>query len=256
MTIVLGNRPVKLQTNLEHSREARIRHFVDGTPAESVAEAMVAPYAPAPGSPRPVPVSEIRGAHRGIYTGARRRRSVPQDGVVGLYASRLDAQAARRLNQVEITPVSPLKSVGRGSARHYETLYPSKNIQLPSINVEVKVDLSGSKARVTGTLKRLNPVPMMRMMMSGLTLSQTHRLANSRRALVASMATLMLMAGMATSTFAVEEMDVQSGDVAAEVGFGVAERYPSSWTLDGDSLPAADESPIKETGLSRVSSPN
>lgn len=256
MTIVLGKRPARIQTNLEHSREARIRHFVEGIPAESVAEAMTAPYEPAPGSPRPVPVSEIRGIERGIYVGARRRRAVPADGQVGLYASRLDAQAARRLSSVEQPVHLTLKSVGRGSKEHYQSLYPSRNVQLPDISFDISIDVEAHKQRLLQVVRGLNPMPFLRLLIAGLSLSHSHRLSNSRRALMASMAAIVLLAGMATSTLAAQQMryEVQPGDtlesVAAEFGVDPEAIYRSSWMPNGYTLEAGQVIIIPEPGQS------
>ncbi len=234
MTIVLGRRPAAQPSDTQQRRQEWVNHF-----RENAAEPVVsAPRASTiPSGPPPVPVAEIRGAHRGIYASSRRRRCAAPDGVVGLYASRLDAQKAKRLNTIETRPATTTRHIGRGSQHHYDTLYPSKNIciPVPTVRLHAPVPSGVVKGQAGRIAAAIRPSAWPRPSFAGFSVHNSYRLANSRRALLASMAALVLMLGMATSTLAAQQLryEVQEGDtlesIALEFGVDPEAIYRSSW---------------------------
>ena len=235
MTIVLGRRPAAQPSDSQQRRQRWVQHFqahaaIPDAPA-------VAPARSIPLGPAPVPVAEIRGAHRGIYASGKRRRCAAPDGVVGLYASRLDAQQAKRLHTIPSRSQAPTRHIGRGSQHHYDTLYPSKHVCIPAPTISVRMPLStfGLKQRAGVVVAAMLPSAWPKPSFNGFSMQHSYRLANSRRALLASMAALVLMLGMATSTLAAQQLryEVQPGDtldtIATEFGVDPEAIYRSSW---------------------------
>ncbi|MCA9833762.1 MAG: C39 family peptidase [Thermomicrobiales bacterium] len=255
MTIVLGRRPAATPTATQQRREQWVQHFRDGSPEP---EQVVIPTVPVmTNGLAPVPVAEIRGKHRGIYASNKRRRAAAPNGVVGLYASRLDAQSAGRLSTISAQPRIATNQIGRGSRAHYETLYPSKNLELripePSLPLQAKVhETRGSIIAKTTAIIAWRP----QITVPHISFTQGHRLANSKRALYASMAALVLMVGMATSTLAASQYryEVQEGDtldsIAAEFGVDPEAIYRSSYMPYGYDVTAGQIIVIPEEGQS------
>ncbi len=235
MTIVLGRRPAAQPSDTQQRRQQWVQHFQDH--AATSEAPIAAPTRSIPPGPAPVPIAEIRGAHRGIYASSKRRRCAAPDGVVGLYASRLDAQQARRLNTISTRPAVCTRSIGRGSQHHYDTLYPSKHVRIPAPAISLQMPMSADtmKQRAHGVVAGMRPSAWPKPSFAGFSMRHSYRLANSRRALFASMAALMLMVGMATSTLAAQQLryEVQEGDtldtIAAEFGVDPEAIYRSSW---------------------------
>ena len=239
MTIVLGRRPAAQPTDSQQRRQEWVNHFrtrvAESAPVEETLPTVDLPART--GGPSPVPLAEIRGSHRGIYASARRYRGAAQNGVVGHYASRLDAQNAARLNTVKTQPRPVVQSIGRGCDQHYENLHPGKNlvVNTPEISITMpKVELN-LREKTGEMIERINPANWFMPILSGLTLSRSGRLSYSRRALMVSLATFVLMAGMATSTLAAEQLhyEVREGDtldsIATEFGVDPEAIYRSSW---------------------------
>lgn len=258
MTVVLGRRKAARPTDTQQRRQDWVSHFRTIEPERAPEPAPVSFGAATPGGPSPVPLAEIRGAHRGIYASARRYRGAAADGVVGHYASRLDAQNARRLNAVEVRPHAQLRSIGRGSNDHYEKLHPSKNLEIatPEIRLQIPPVHRQVGERLTSMLHAMHPANWLMPALSGLNFSHSYRLANSRRALIASLAAFVLMAGMATSTLAASQYryEVQEGDslegIAAEFGVDPEAIYRSSWMPNGYAVTPGQILVIPEPGQS------
>lgn len=259
MTIVLGRRPVAQPTDSQQRREDWVNHFKTQVQEPEIAPVARASTTQAPiGGPAPVPLAEIRGKHRGIYASARRFRAASPDGVVGLYASRIDAQKALRLNRIESPTRLQTRSIGRGSDAHYETLHPNKclEISVPEFNVtlpSVKLPVS-RPTEVRATLQR--SFVSFWQGISGITLKHGHRLSYSRRAMLASLAAFVLMAGMATSTLAAQQLryEVREGDslesIASEFGVDPEAIYRSSWMPNGWEVAPGQVIVIPEPGQS------
>lgn len=259
MTIVLGRRPIAQPTDSQQRRQDWVNHF-----RTSTVEPETAPVSPSrpvtaeKGGPSPVPVAEIRGDHRGIYASARRYRSAKPDGVVGLYASRIDAQNAQRLNKVQSRPQLHTRTIGRGCDDHYENLYPSKKLEIttPEINFTVPSFRLNARERISNAFSVGNPFEVFIKQLSGLTLKHSHRLAYSRRAMLASLAAFVLMAGMATSTLSAQQLryEVQEGDsldsIAMEFGVDPEAIYRSSWMPYGYDVAPGQVIVIPEPGQS------
>lgn len=256
MTIVLGRKPAAQPTNSQKRREEWVNHFRD-IEAERAPEPVAVPFAPVnAGGPSPVPLAEIRGTHRGIYASARRYRGASADGVVGHYAARLDAQNARRLNSIQTQPQSHLRTIGRGCDSHYESLHPSKQLEIstPEIRLPLPSIQIDPVNRIASLINAIHPATWLFPALSGLRLSRSYRLANSRRALIASLAAFVLMAGMATSTLAAQQYryEVQEGEsldgIAAEFGVDPEAIYRSSWMPNGYSVTPGQVLVIPEPG--------
>lgn len=255
MTIVLGRRPAAQPSDSQQRRQQWVSHFRDNAPAPVIVES-AAKSSRIPTGPAPVPVAEIRGSHRGIYASARRHRSAPTNGMVSLYASRVEAQTAKRLNSVESRPHTATKSIGRGSQQHYETLYPSKNIHVsaPTIEINMPISFASFKQQLAGIMFAMRPATWPRPSFAGMHLQNHARLGHSRRALLASMAALVLMLGMATSTLAAQQLryEVQEGDtldsIAAEFNVDPEAIYRSSWMPYGYDVQPGQVIVIPEPG--------
>lgn len=234
-----------------------MNHFRSGsTEQEIVADVPLARPQRHEGGPAPVPLAEIRGQHRGIYRSARRFRTVAPDGVVGLYASRIDAQNAQRLHKVESRPPLFIRSIGRGCDDHYQTLHPNKNLEIttPELNITMPVVKLNLRDRVSKLRAGFNPFGALLTQLSGLSLKHGHRLSYSRRAMLASLAAFVLMAGMATSTLSAQQLryEVQHGDslesIAVEFGVDPEAIYRSSWMPNGFSVTPGQVLIIPEPG--------
>ena len=242
MTIVRGRRPTAQPTDSQQRRENWVNHFRTHTGEPEATVIQNCGLSPArSGGPGPVPVAEIRGDHRGIYASARRFRSAAPDGVVGLYASRIDAQNARRLNTIESRPQLYTRTIGRGCDDHYKILHPSKNIEIAAPNLQItmpRVELN-VRERLSSVRLQFHPFRSLLAQLSGLSLKHGHRISYSRRAMLASLAAFVLMAGMATSTLAAQQLryEVQEGDtlnsIAIEFGVDPEAIYRSSWMPNG-----------------------
>ena len=257
MTIVLGRRPTAQPTDSQQRRDEWVNQFRTRT-AESDVQPVASPGSShaQPGGPAPVPLAEIRGDHRGIYASARRYRAASPDGVVGLYASRIDAQNAQRLNTVKTPPQIYVRNVGRGCDDHYENLHPSKNLEIttPRVNINMpKINLN-LREQIPALRSRFHPVRTLWTQLSGLSLKHGHRLSYSRRAMLASLAAFVLMAGMATSTLAAQQLryEVQEGDsldsIALEFGVDPEAIYRSSWMPNGYTVTPGQVVIIPEPG--------
>lgn len=254
MTIVLGRRPAAQPTDTQQRRQEWVNHFRESGVGAAHTEATSS--ATIPTGPSPVPVAEIRGTHRGIYASARRHRTAASNGMVGLYASRIEAQKAKRLHAVETRTRTATRSIGRGSQEHYETLYPSKNLRVsaPSIELTMPLSAAGMKSQLGNILRAMNPARLPKPSLAGLNFQNHARLANSRRALLASMAALVLMVGMATSTLAAQQLryEVQEGDsldsIAAEFNVDPEAIYRSSWMPYGYDVQPGQVIVIPEPG--------
>ena len=255
MTIVLGRRPAAQPTDTQQRRQQWVNRFRENAVGPVPVE--LAPQSPViPSGPAPVPVAEIRGTHRGIYASTRRHRSAAANGMVGLYASRIEAQKAQRLHSVETRPGIATKSIGRGSQAHYETLYPSKHVQVsaPNIELSMPVSFSSLKSETRRMLSAVRPSAWPKPSLSSLNFQNHARLAHSRRALLASMAALVLMLGMATSTLAAQQLryEVQEGDtldtIAAEFNVDPEAIYRSSWMPYGYDVQPGQVIVIPEPG--------
>lgn len=238
MTIVLGRRPVPMPAKSEQKREQWVNRFREGSPVTEAEP--VTTFNAAPGGPAPVPLAEIRGQHRGIYASSKRHRGAAPNGVVGLYTSRLDAQSAARLSRTENRGINAARRIGRGSNEHYEQLYPTKNLELrtPQVDLDVRGRADAVANGVADLMRNLR-VHRPHLDFSAFSRRHSYRLANSRRALYASMAALVLMVGMATSTFAASQYryEVQEGDtlegIAAEFNVDPEAIYRASWMPNG-----------------------
>lgn len=257
MTIVLGRRPTAQPTDSQQRRQEWVNHFKTSTAEPEMAAAL--PSIPTPakaGGPSPVPLAEIRGDHRGIYASARRYRAAAPDGVVGLYALRIDAQNAQRLNKVQSQPQLYTRTIGRGCDDHYENLYPSKNLEInaPEIRVTVPSFKLNARRRFSSAVSMGNPFKQIFSRLSGLTLKHGHRMAYSRRAMLASLAAFVLMAGMATSTLSAQQLryEVQEGDsldsIATEFNVDPEAIYRSSWMPTGYDVTPGQVIVIPEPG--------
>lgn len=259
MTIVLGRRPISQPSNAEQRRQDWVNHFKSHTEEpEAIPMVPSLPVPVSPGGPSPVPLAEIRGDHRGIYASARRYRAASPDGVVGLYASRIDAQNAQRLNKVQTHPQLFTQTIGRGCDDHYETLYPRKNLEVstPEFNITIPTLRFSARARFSSITNIMGSFQRFFVALSSLTLKHGHRLSYSRRAMLASLAALVLMAGMATSTLAAQQLryEVQEGDsldtIAAEFGVDPEAIYRSSWMPNGYEVTPGQVLVIPEPGQS------
>lgn len=258
MTIVLGRRPISQPTNAQQRRQDWVNHFKSHTD-EPEMESMPPSYPTTAnaGGPAAVPHAEIRGDHRGIYASARRYRAASPDGVVGLYSSRIDAQNARRLNTVQVQPQLYTRTIGRGCNDHYQTLYPHKNLEInaPEINMTLpSFTFNNARARVSSVARADNSIKRFFVALSGLTLKHGHRLSYSRRAMLVSLAVVVLMAGMATSTLAAQQLryEVQEGDslesIAVEFGVDPNAIYRASWMPTGYEVTPGQVIVIPEPG--------
>lgn len=257
MTIVLGRRPTAQPTDTQQRRQDWVDQFRARTSEpENTSAAPTIPVRVQPGAPSAVPLAEIRGGHRGIYASARRFRSASPEGVVGLYASRIDAQNAQRLNKVQPRPMLTTRSIGRGSDEHYENLHPSKCLEIstPKVNITLPTISLNPIDRVKQVNRAGNPIRQLIAQLSGLSLKHGHRISYSRRAMLASLAALVLMAGMATSTLAAQQVryEVQEGDslngIAAEFGVDPEAIYRSSWMPNGYTVTPGQVIVIPEPG--------
>lgn len=242
MTIVLGRRPTAQPTDSQQRRDDWVNHFrTQATEPEMGPDVVTHPIQVQKGGPAAVPLAEIRGEHRGIYASARRYRAASPDGIVGLYASRLDSQNARRLNTVQPRPLVYTRTIGRGCDDHYECLHPRKSIGISTPEISFKVPALKFSLRewISESRSSFHPLRNLLVGLSGLSLKHGHRLSYSRRAMLASLAALVLMAGMATSSLAAQQLryEVQEGDtlttIAAEFGVDPEAIYRSSWMPHG-----------------------
>lgn len=261
MTIILGRRPQPQPTSIEVVRAEWVDQFRTGHVARGRLTV-------SDDDPAPVPGAEIHSPVRGALRTAPGWRACPRDGVVGLYATRLDSQQARRLRpcapqqpdpRVPSVVARPAKCVGRGTAAHYQAQHPHLEIAVPRPTLPARPRLRLSAPNLTAMPRAVWDSAVVwlkawQALGSGATRS---RMAGSRRAVLASMAALMLVAGMATSTFAAGSQmryEVQPGDtldsLAAEFGVDPEAIYRSSYMPNGTELVPGQVIIIPEVGQS------
>jgi LysM repeat protein len=213
-------------------------------------------------------MAEVRMHMPEQETVGSRRSASRQDGLVGLYASRLDAQRAQRMTtgrtlQVArsgqsrpCTIVRGTAAVGRGAPEHYRRLYPGQRPEL---------------RRLRGGGAFMNPLPSshllserVRAVPAGLGIAawrsafrgamQFPRFAAPRRLVMASLAALIIVAGAATSGLAQQRYEVQPGEtlesVAAKFGVDADGIRRSSYMPNGDVLSAGQVIVIPDQGQS------
>lgn len=208
-----------------------------------------------PEGPPPVPVAEVR-----MHVPDAERRSWPRrdsrpDGLVGMYANRIEAQRAERIRtgrQLSVTAsahpragtvVRNTVAIGRGTERHYQRLYPSKNVpRVGQVREGISMKLSEEASGIRHIVSAIQPTTTFRSLRSTMaTALQAPRLQAPRRAVVASMMAFMLVAGAATSSLAQQQRyEVQPGDtlesIAVEFGVDAEGIYRSSYMPNGWSV--------------------
>jgi uncharacterized protein YvpB len=259
MTVVLGKRPASPKVNPADERKAQwVEQFHKGRRCGDI-----------PAGPPPVPMAEVRMHMPAVDAAGRPQRRSCQDGLVGLYASRVDAQRARRMTTGRrlhpgsisgpCTIVRETQCVGRASARHYETLYPHPRPEWRPVRLEGG-SMRGIVGQTIATVRkdartRLSPPAWHHLFRAS---AHFHRMAAPRRMVMATMAALLILSAAATSTLAAQQRyEVQAGDtlesIAAEFGVDPEGIYRSSWMPNGWAvepgqvivIPSPDQSPAE-----------
>jgi uncharacterized protein YvpB/LysM repeat protein len=258
MTIVLGQRPMGEQEDLLSVRKAAwVEHFRHPQRMQEI-----------PDGPAPVPMAEVRMHVPDVDSHGWPRRDSRPDGLVGMYANRIEAQRAQRMTTGRrlsvaataqsrpCTVVRETSAIGRGTRKHYERLYPSKDV--PGVG-QLREGISMRFSQETSALRRLvagiQPAAAMRSLRRTVTSTvQAPRLQAPRRAVIASLMAFVLVAGAATSSLAQQRYEVQPGDsiesIAAEFGVDPEAIYRSSYMPDGWSVAPGQVIVIPDPGQS------
>ncbi len=256
MTIVLGQRPTNEQDDLLSARKAAwIQHFRHPARKDQM---------PGDAAPAPVPLAEVRLHAPDVDTLRAPRRCSREDGLVGMYASRIEAQRARRLETGRRTtaPAGPCairretRSIGRGCDDHYARLYPSRNVSgVGELREGISMRMSAETSAMRQALRRFEPSAMA----EGLRATwestlNARRLQAPRRAIVASLMAFVLVASAATASFAQQRYEVQPGDtiesIASEFGVDPEGIFRSSYMPNGWSVQAGQVIVIPDPGQS------
>lgn len=245
MTIVLGQRPNNEREDILSARKAAwVQHFRHPERKREIPE-----------GPAPVPLAEVRMHVPDVDSHSWPRRDSRPDGLVGMYANRIEAQRAQRIRTgrrlsvsatVQSRPATVVRetvSIGRGTDRHYERLYPSKKVPgvgrvREGISMRLSEETSAYRQLVAGFQPAAAFRTMRRTMANAL---QAPRLQAPRRAVIASLMAFVLVAGAATSSLAQQQRyEVQPGDtlesIAAEFGVNAEGIYRSSYMPNGWSV--------------------
>lgn len=253
MTVVLGRRPEMERHDPAAERKAEwVERFRTGARPEQI-----------PSGPPPVPVAEVR-LHAPV--GQTTRRATRQDGIVGLYASRIDVQRAQRMQTGRnLRPHTgafsgPVQretvAVGRGTPSHYEQLHPCQTPEPRRRRSEgrsMSVSMSGMIRDRAVATRSLFSADSLRASFAGSL--RFGRMSSPRRVVMASMAALLLLAGAATTSFAEQQRyEVQSGDtlesIADEFGVDADGIYRSSYMPNGWDVTPGQVVIIPEPGQS------
>lgn len=256
MTIVLGQRTAMEQVNPAEARKAEwVARFTTGGRQREI-----------PAGPPPVPMAEVRMHMPAVDAHGRPQRSSRPDGLVGLYASRLDVQRAQRITtgrKIRLsagsrpcTVVRETISMGRGAPEHYQRLYPARRPAMRRLRsggaLMSPLPASQSVRWRVSVPRRWMDLNLCREIFSASFLLP--RLSAPRRMVMASMAALIILAGAATSTLAQQRYEVQPGDtlesIAAEFGVDPEGIYRSSYMPNGWSVEAGQVIVIPDQGQS------
>lgn len=263
MTVVLGQRPVTPRVDHAEQRKAEwVERFRRGVHQCEI-----------PDGPPPVPLAEVHMHMPPVDALGRPQRHSRPDGLPGLYASRVDAREARKMTTGRrlhlaagsrpCTVVRETAAVGRGTAKHYEQLYPGERPVMPRIRFEATSVRSGVSQRLrhqAAEVRSLFDATVWRRLL-GAGRNST-RLSAPRRVVMASMAALLIVAGMATTSLAQQQRyEVQPGDsiesIAAEFGVDPEGIYrssymPNGWSVEAGQvivIPGPDQSPADAAAM-------
>ncbi|HEV2072825.1 MAG TPA: LysM peptidoglycan-binding domain-containing protein [Thermomicrobiales bacterium] len=256
MTIVLGRRPAIEQINPADVRKAEwVARFSTGARQQEI-----------PTGPPPVPMAEVRMHMPAVDASGRPQRLSRPDGLVGLYATRIDVQRAQRMTtgrKIRLaagsrpcTVVRETVTMGRGCPEHYQRLYPARRPALRRLRHggEFMSPSSVSQSvrnRIDAMRPQFGPGSWRELLAASFRYS---RLSAPRRTVMASMAALIILAGAATSTLAQQRYEVQPGDtlesIAAEFGVDPEGIYRSSYMPNGWSVEAGQVIVIPDQGQS------
>jgi uncharacterized protein YvpB/LysM repeat protein len=258
MTIVLGQRPTNEQEDILSVRKAAwVQHFRHPEHRQEIPE-----------GPAPVPLAEVRMHLPDVDNREQPRRSSRQDGLVGMYVNRIEAQRAQRMStgrhrdvQATAQPksgavVRETVAIGRGTDDHYQRLYPSREVpRMAEWREGISMRLTAETSALRGMVAAIRPgavIQAMRTTMTG-TMHST-RLQAPRRAVIASMMAFVLVAGAATSSLAQQRYEVRPGDtiesIASEFGVDPEGIYRSSYMPNGWSVSAGQVIVIPDPGQS------
>lgn len=266
MTVVLGQRSRSEDISPTATRKAEwVARFVEGTHGPEI-----------PAGPPPVPMAEVRmhmPAMPAAETVGNPRKGTRRDGMVGLYAARLDAQRAQRMTTGRklqaatpgqtrpCTIVRETVAMGRGAPQHYERLYPGRRPEFRRLRgggafMNPSPSLHALRERIRAARERAAPSgfgPAAWRSAFASTL-QFPRFAAPRRLVMASLAALIIVAGAATSGLAQQRYEVQPGEtlesVAAKFGVDAEGIRRSSYMPNGDALSAGQVIIIPDVGQS------
>lgn len=259
MTIVLGQRPNgEQEDSLSARRAAWVKQFQKPERRCEIPE-----------GPAPVPMAEVRMHMPDADRDQVSRQSSRADGLVGLYANRIEAQRARRMTTGRRlrangtaqsrpqTVVRETMAIGRGTDAHYQRLYPSRNVPgAGELREGVSMRLTAGSSAVRDALDVLRPSAVYQSVRR--TCASTlnaPRLQAPRRAVIASMmAFALVIAGAATSAYGQQRYEVRAGDtiesIAAEFGVDPEGIYRSSYMPNGWSVEPGQVIIIPEPGQS------
>lgn len=261
MTIVLGQRLEAADVPMGDARRQEwVARFTGGVHGPAI-----------PAGPPPVPLAEVRLHMPDLQLswGRTRRQPVCQDGLVGLYAARLDVHRAQRMTTGRTlhvagsgrarpcTIVRETTAIGRGAPGHYQRLYPGRRPQFRRLRgggVVMGTLASpwrgGAQIRQRATAG-LGPAAWRAAFSGSL---RFPRIAAPRRLVMASLAALLIIAGAATSGLAQQRYEVQPGEtletVAARFGVDAEGIRRSSYMPNGDALSAGQVIIIPDPGQS------
>lgn len=255
MTVVLGHRPQQAKQDAYSERRTEwVERFQFGHQRREI-----------PIGPPPVPLHEVR-LHTPQVSPARSQGRSRTCGVVDLYASRLDAQSASRMRTGRTLKVTDLarrspctviretRAVGRGSSDHYRAQHPQIQVHLPDVTFtrRERTSMSTRLESARDLVSRWNPMTVFRTI-STATANPSRRMSTPRRAVLASMVAILLLASFATPTLASQQRyEVQPGDtlesIAAQFGVDPEGIYRSSYMPNGYEVTAGQVIVIPEPG--------
>lgn len=256
MTIVLGQRPTNDQDDLLSVRKAAwIERFCHPARKDQM---------PGDAAPAPVPLAEVRLHAPGVDSTRTPRRCSREDGLVGMYASRVEAQRVRRLETGRRTtaPAGPCairretRAIGRGCDDHYARLYPSRNVPgMGELREGITMRMSADMSALRQGIRRFEPAVMVQDLRATWDSTRNaRRLQAPRRAVFASLMAFALVASAATASFAQQRYEVQPGDtiesIASEFGVDPEGIYRSSYMPNGWSVQAGQVVVIPDPGQS------
>jgi uncharacterized protein YvpB len=216
------------------------------------------------------PVVQVRPATEPAFDPVR-------PGLMRLYAARLahadtGPRPIREANQGErllvgelagadgpvrtLALVGTVQAVGRGQGDHYRQLHPALHLRYRRFRCGIPRSRSTTEPNAAWELpqtRRPSPLASLRACLGS---SVPHpRLGASTRVLLASCVALLLMLGVASTSFAGQfRYEVQDGDsiesIAAEFGVDPAAIRTSSWLPNGDALEVGQVIVIPEPGQS------